>query len=160
MEEHRPAPAPAEAGVTSSPAPGRGIIPGKCRSCRCRGAEPRGQTPQPPPSRGAAPQARRRTPRSRYPRDAQSSPCPAVGEGQLGRGCAGHPPREPPPQRGSGGACGTQTTFVFTRFLLVFPKQTPINVNITDVNKRDPHIHVQLYVTGEREGGKEEKHFN
>lgn len=39
-------------------------------------------------------------------------------------------------------------------FLLFFLKQTPINVNITDVNKHDPKIHVQLYETGKREGGR------
>lgn len=43
---------------------------------------------------------------------------------------------------------------------MFFLKQTPINVNITDVNKHDPKTHVQLYVTGEKEGGREEKHFN
>lgn len=72
----------------------------------------------------------------------------------------GHPLRDPPPQRGSGAACGTQRTFVFRGFLVFFLKQTPINVNITDVNKHDPKTHVQLYVTGEKEGGREEKHFN
>lgn len=84
----------------------------------------------------------------------------AVGKGQLGRGCPGQPPQDPPPQWGSGGSCGTQRTFVFTGFLLVFLIQTPINVNITDVNKHDPKIHVQLYVAGEKEGGREGKHFN
>lgn len=53
-----------------------------------------------------------------------------------------------------------QGTFVFMGFLLFFHKQTPINVNITGVNKRDPKIHVQLYVTGEKEGGREKKHSN
>lgn len=61
---------------------------------------------------------------------------------------------------GSGGSCGMQGTFVFMGFLLLFHKQTPINVNITGVNKRDPKIHVQLYVTGEKEGGREKKHSN
>lgn len=53
-------------------------------------------------------------------------------------------------------------------FLPIFLKQTSINVNITDVNKHDPKIHVQLYGTGKREGGREGgwlgeregKHFN
>lgn len=38
-------------------------------------------------------------------------------------------------------------------FLLFLLKQTPINVNITDVNKHDPKIHVQLYEQG-KEGGR------
>lgn len=45
-------------------------------------------------------------------------------------------------------------------FLLFFHKQTPINVNITGVNKRDPKIHVQLYVTGEKEGGRRNTPIN
>lgn len=85
----------------------------------------------------------------------------AVGKGQLGRGWPGHPPQEPPPQRGSGAACGTQN-ICFTGFLLFFLNQTSININIADVNKHDPQIHVQLYVRGEggREGRREGKHFN
>lgn len=51
-------------------------------------------------------------------------------------------------------SCGTQAIFVFMVFMVLFLKQTPIKVNITDVNKHDPKIHVQLYGTGKREGGR------
>lgn len=52
--------------------------------------------------------------------------------------------------RGCRTSGGIQRTFVFMGFLLFLLKQTPINVNITDVNKHDPKIHVQLYGTGKR----------
>lgn len=47
-----------------------------------------------------------------------------------------------------------QRLFLFLSFSL---KQTPINVNTTDVNKHNPKIHVQLYIMGVR---MEEKRFN
>lgn len=58
--------------------------------------------------------------------------------------------------------CQLQDTknICFHRISVVFPKTNTINVNITDVNKHDPQIHVQLHVMGEQEGGREEKHFN
>lgn len=41
-----------------------------------------------------------------------------------------------------------------------FLKTNTIRVNRTDVNKHDPKIHAQLYVTGGKEGERRTKHFN
>lgn len=149
-----------------SPSDARRLL--SARPCRCPGTERGRQNPPKPPathgvllSPASQEDISQPVPDRRWKPPAPELPVPtAVERGGWAGAVPHHPPREPPPQRGSGAGCGTQRTSVFTGFLLFFLKQTPINVNITDVNKHDPKTQVQLYITGEKEGRREEKHFN